>query len=189
MPPQLPSRLERMTNSSSFRKAGTDSGMVKLGPQIQSRKEKARLRGKGEVRTRGELWLCRRRIVPWTRDCVLSVVMRIYRQMMTMEVKEATLVAVAMVADLEEDLGHPEGQVVKELPDRLEDQVEDPLGRLKAGLLGALVDHRGDLVDHPSKVRLCTILDRTACSTSRRRLGIWPRNREWRSKSTMSEEA
>ena len=154
--------------------------MVKLKPQNR-RKEKAR-RGKGEERTREGQRLRRHRIVLWTRVCVTLVVMRMCPKVVTMEVKEATPVAVAMAVDPEEDLGHPEGQVDKELPDRLEDQVEDPLGRLEAG-------HLEDLVDHRNKVRPCSILRRMACSTSRRHSGTWLRSRRRRSKWTMSEEA
>ena len=104
-----------------------------------------------------------------------------------MEVKKAILVAVAMAVDLGVDLGHPEGQVVTELPARLEDQVEDLLGRPEVGLLEALVDRRGDLVDHLSKVRLCSTPHRMACSTLRRPLGTWLRNRRRRFRSTTSE--
>ena len=109
-------------------------------------------------------------------------------KVVTMEVKEATLVMVVTEVDPAEDLGHPEDQVGKELldhpedrpEDRPEDQVEDHREHLEVGRLE-------DLVDSRRRVRPCMTQRRMVCSTSRRHLGTWLHNKEWRFRLTMNE--
>ena len=161
-------RSGMMTNL--CKKVGITSDRVKLRP-LSRRKERAR-RGKGKQRTRKEPRLPRHLTAPWTRLCLISVAMAV--------VKEAILV----VVDQGEGPDHLEDRVGQERLDRLEDQVEeDPEGH--RGRLEA--DRLEDLVGRSSRLRPRTTPTRMVCSTLHKRLGIWPRSKEWHSKWTMSE--